>query len=98
MPLYQFLIAAVLLAAIAVVVFVVFAASLRHKKSSSAPLDLVGRVGTVERDLTPEGAVLVRGELFPARARTGERIVGEGGVRVRVVGARGHLLEVEREE
>ncbi|MCA1816907.1 MAG: hypothetical protein LC746_10950 [Acidobacteria bacterium] len=82
----------------ATLALVVFAASARHKKSSSAPLDLVGRVGVVVRDLTPEGAVLVRGELFPARAPAGERIERAGGVRVRVVGARGHLLEVEREE
>lgn len=88
---------AVLAAVLLVAVVLVFAASARHKKSSSAPLDLVGRVGVIVRDLNPEGAVLVRGELFAARARTGERIARGGGVRVRVVGARGHLLEVERE-
>ena len=88
----------ILAAILLVAVVLVFAASARHKKTSSEPLDLVGCVGTVERDLTPEGAVLVRGELFPARARTGERIERARGVRVRVVGARGHLLEVVREE
>ena len=83
---------------VAAVALVAFAASSRHKKASSAPLDLVGRTGTVERDLKPEGAVLVRGEMFPARTRTGEKIERADGVRVRVVGTRGHLLEVERAE
>jgi len=45
------------------------------------------------RALEPEGAVLVGGELWPARARNGDRIAHGG--RVRIVGARGHWLEVE---
>ena len=73
------------------------AAASRHKKSAGAPLDLVGRTATVEKDLEPEGAVLVRGELMPARSRTGEPIRRADCPRVRIVGARGHLLEVEPE-
>jgi membrane protein implicated in regulation of membrane protease activity len=88
------LIFAIFVAACALVVI----ASSRHKKSSRAPLHLVGRVGTIERDLEPEGAVLVCGELFPARTRTGEKILRASGTRVRVVGARAHFLEVERED
>lgn len=71
------------------------AAASRHKKSAGAPLAVIGRVATVERDLAPEGAVLVCGELMPARSRTGCAILRTDGARVRVVGARGHLLEVE---
>jgi membrane-bound serine protease (ClpP class) len=96
--LFVALIAALVLTVLLVAVALVVAASSRHKKSSRAPLDLVGRVGIIERDLNPEGAVLVGGELFRARTRTGEKIQGACGARVRVVGARGHLLEVEREE
>ncbi|MDQ3746353.1 MAG: hypothetical protein M3444_18425 [Acidobacteriota bacterium] len=67
----------------------------RHRKSSSRPLRLVGRVGSVERDLKPEGFVLVGGELWRARVRVGATAAREG-ERVRVVGARGCALEVER--
>lgn len=68
--------------------------SRRKKRRARGPLSLVGRVGTVERDLTPEGFVLVGGELWPARLGGGGRVARKGG-RVRVVGARGHQLEVE---
>jgi membrane-bound serine protease (ClpP class) len=66
----------------------------RHKKSSLAPLRLVGRVASVEKDLRPEGFILVEGELWPARSRGGA-FIARGSASVRVVGARGHLLEVE---
>jgi membrane-bound serine protease (ClpP class) len=66
----------------------------RHKKSSRLPLRLVGRLASVERPLEPEGFVLLDGELWPARTRTGES-VGRGSSNVRVVGASGHRLEVE---
>ena len=85
------------IAAVSVVIFIALAAASRHKKSAGTPLDFVGRVGTVEKDLAPEGAVLVAGELMAARSRTGERILRESCERVRVVGARGHWLVVEPE-
>ena len=66
----------------------------RHKKSSRFPLRVVGRLASVELPLTPEGFVLLDGELWPARTRTGES-VGRGLSNVRVVGASGHRLEVE---
>ncbi|MFL6207522.1 MAG: NfeD family protein [Pyrinomonadaceae bacterium] len=75
-------------------VLIVLAAWSRHKKSAARVLDLTGRVGSVVAALRPEGAVLVAGELWRARVRSGGHI--EHG-RVRVVGARGHLLEVEAE-
>ena len=66
----------------------------RHKKSSRLPLRVVGRLASVERPLTPEGFVLLDGELWPARTRNGDS-VGRGLSNVRVVGASGHRLEVE---
>ena len=66
----------------------------RHKKSSQSSLRLVGRLASVESPLTPEGFILLDGELWPARTRTGES-VGRGLSNVRVVGASGFGLEVE---
>jgi membrane protein implicated in regulation of membrane protease activity len=75
-----------------IVACLVVAAMSRHQKNAGRPLQLEGRVGVVVEALAPEGAVLVDGELWRARARVGERIVSG---RVRIVGARGHWLEVE---
>jgi membrane protein implicated in regulation of membrane protease activity len=76
--------------------FILLAAALwwRKRGASRAGLTLVGRVASVERELNPEGHVLIDGELWPARTLSGRR-VGRGPAKVRVVGARGHLLEVE---
>lgn len=65
----------------------------RHKKSGAGDVELLGAVALVETSLAPEGSVLVRGELWRARSRTGKDI--ERGSRVRIVGASQHLLEVE---
>jgi membrane protein implicated in regulation of membrane protease activity len=78
-----------------VIALLVYVALLsRHKKSSQEPLRLVGRIASVEKDLSPEGFILVEGELWPARALDGVSVAC-GNANVRVVGARGHLLEVE---
>ena len=76
-----------------VIVIVWVAASSRHKKASMGQLDLLYAVGLVETPLQPEGSVLVQGELWRATSRTGATI--ERSRSVRVVGASGHLLEVE---
>lgn len=68
--------------------------SSRQKKYSRLPLNLVGRVASVERTLDPEGFVLVEGELWRARVR-GVDSIGRVGANVRVVGASGCVLEVE---
>jgi membrane protein implicated in regulation of membrane protease activity len=75
-----------------IIACVIVAAMSRHRKSAGRPLRLEGRVGVVLEALEPEGAVLVDGELWRARARGG---VGIARGRVRIVGARGHWLEVE---
>ena len=66
----------------------------RQRKYSHSPLNLVGRVASVERALEPEGFVLIEGELWRARVR-GVGSVGRVGSNVRVVGASGCVLEVE---
>ena len=75
-------------------ILLVAALSWRKRRASLAGLRLVGRVASVERELNPEGHVLIDGDLWPARARTPAR-VERGSMNVRVVGARGHFLEVE---
>ena len=84
----------VLSAPVAALLAYVVHSSRQKKRSSRLPLSLVGRVGTVERTLDPEGFVLVGGELWRARVRGGRR-VARGGGRVRVVGARDCVVEVE---
>ena len=75
-----------------IVACLLVAAMSRHQKSALRPLQLEGRIAVVLEALEPEGAVLVCGELWRARARGGDRIARG---RVRIVGARGHWLEVE---
>jgi membrane-bound ClpP family serine protease len=66
----------------------------RRGKKSAGNLSLINRTGSVIKPLNPEGAVMVGGELWRARTSSGERVAC-GEANVRVVGARGHLLEVE---
>ena len=90
-----FIVAAGLAVVIAAVGLGVAAAS-RHKKGARGSLDLVGRAGVVEKELRPEGAVMIGGEVWPARSRDGRTIARMR--RVRVVGAGGHSLLVEAED
>ncbi|HKQ52687.1 MAG TPA: NfeD family protein [Pyrinomonadaceae bacterium] len=87
----QIVFAASLVALPALALFVV--ALWRHKRAGEGDVELVGAAASVETALEPEGSVLVRGELWRARSRSGARM--ERGRAVRVVGASGHLLEVE---
>ena len=65
----------------------------RQLKLSRRPLKLVGRVAVVERALSPEGFVMLDGELWRARAVGGP--AARAASKVRVVGASGCELEVE---
>lgn len=65
---------------------------LRCRKATQVKVELIGSLASVEIPLEPEGAVLVRGELWRARSRTGANIP-RGHRNVRIVGARAHLLE-----
>src|ERR1044072_3663709 len=92
MRLLLFTLLAASVPALALAAYVVH--SSRQKKYSRAPLNLVGRVASVERALEPEGFVLIAGELWRARVRGVESIERDGR-RVRVVGASGCVLVVE---
>jgi membrane-bound serine protease (ClpP class) len=65
----------------------------RHKKRSLSGDKVVGKLGRVSSDLMPEGAVLVHGELWRARSRSGSPVLAQ--TPIRVVGVEGHLLLVE---
>lgn len=66
----------------------------RHKQSGMGQVELVGVKALVQTELTPEGAVLVKGELWPARSFDGTSIAANE--RVEVAGIEGHLLLVKR--
>jgi membrane-bound serine protease (ClpP class) len=74
----------------------IVAALSKHKKSGAGDLDLIGLTAVVETKLDPEGSVLVRGELWRASSHDGSVIAPN--YKVRVVGARDHLLVVEPHE
>jgi membrane-bound serine protease (ClpP class) len=65
----------------------------QHKKRTGSPGKLLGELGEVSSDLRPEGAVVVHGELWRARSRSGSPVSAQ--TRVLVVGVEGHLLLVE---
>jgi len=65
----------------------------RHKKSAGSALNIVGATGLVESALNPEGAVIIKGELWRARVQNGSAV--QIRARVRVVGMQGHLVLVE---
>ncbi len=78
----------------------------RHKKAATCDVNLMGALASVEESLSPEGAVLVRGELWRARLKrstdaaeeeafVNHSVTVERGSNVRVVGASGYLLEVK---
>lgn len=67
----------------------------RKRKAQTGKEELLGEVGRVVQELNPEGMIKIRGELWKAESKTGERIgVGE---KVRVVEVRGLTLIVVRE-
>jgi membrane-bound serine protease (ClpP class) len=92
MSITQLITAAVALAVL-VITPAILAVLSRRKKAVVGEPRLVGAHGSVETTLRPEGSVLIRGELWRACSRSGSRI--ERGREIRVVGASGHLLEVE---
>ncbi len=81
----------------------------RHKKAGTGEVNLVGALASVEKSLSPEGAVIVRGELWRARLKhsndaaeadavevnANRHLVVERGSSVRIVGASDYLLEVK---
>ena len=66
---------------------------IQRKKPVTGAKAMIGSVGVVRRDLTPEGKVAVRGEYWDARSVDGTLRAGD---RVRVQGVEGRLLLVRR--
>lgn len=71
--------------------FFVAARSRRHKQRDG-DLRLIGAHAAVATPLVPEGSVLIDGELWPARSRTGQHIPGGTVV---ITAASGYLLQVD---
>ncbi|HLO00200.1 MAG TPA: NfeD family protein [Pyrinomonadaceae bacterium] len=65
----------------------------RHKKARVGDVKLIGEMARVHTKLDPEGAVIVCGELWRARSKTGETI--PAGKQVVVIGFEHHLALVE---
>ena len=85
---------ALLLLSVPLLLFALLLALLsRHKKSAASSENFIGATGLVESALNPEGAVIIKGELWRARARNGSAVQIRD--RVRVVGLQGHLVLVE---
>ena len=70
------------------------AAMSRHKKSATGEIRLIGSRAQVNSPLSPEGTVIIHGELWRARSVDGINIASH--TIVQVVGLSGHLLLVER--
>jgi membrane-bound ClpP family serine protease len=85
-----------LLSVLVAAALLLIAAMSRHQKGATGELELMGALASVEKRLGPEGTIFIRGELWPACSRTGVPL--ERGCQVRVVGASGHLLQVEPTE
>jgi len=75
------------------VVLLILAAMSRHKKSATGEIRLIGSRAQVDSSLTPEGTVLIQGELWRARSADGRDIASQ--TTVKVVGMSGYLLLVE---
>ena len=82
-----------ILASLSTLSLLIVIALWRHKKAISADLKLIGERAEVSTTLEPQGAVLVQGELWPARS--GDGGVVPVGTQVRIVAIHGHLLVVE---
>ena len=82
-----------ILAAVAALATVLVVALYHHKKAGAGDIKLIGEVARVDTTLDPEGTVIVVGELWRAKSRSGAVIPPH--TRVRVVGFEDHLAVVE---
>ena len=84
------------LIAVAITALLIAAAAIslwKHKKSGSGRIQLLGSKGFAQSDLSPEGAVVIDGELWRARSLDGTSIAVNR--QVEVVAVDGHLLLVK---
>jgi len=82
-----------ILGTVAALAVAVVVALYRHKQTSAGDVNLVGEIAHVDKELQPEGTVIVSGELWRAKSKDGAFI--ESRARVRVVGFKDHLALVE---
>ena len=82
-----------ILAVVAALATVLVVALYHHKKSGAGDIKLIGEVARVDTTLDPEGTVIVVGELWRAKSKSGGVIATN--TRVRVVGFEDHLAVVE---
>ncbi len=88
----KFILLTAILASFAIFALAIVFALYRHKQTSVGKVRLIGEFCEVNTDLTPDGTVIVQGELWPARLIDGTFIAPPS--RVRIVGAQDHLLLV----
>lgn len=91
---YNLLIVLAIIAVLGALLAAAVMALSRHKKSGTGEIQLIGAEALVHGGLTPEGAVLIQGELWRARSLDGTSIAAQ--VRVEVAAVDGHLLLVKR--
>ena len=82
-----------ILATVAAFATALVAGLYHHKKSGAGDIKLIGEVARVDTELAPEGTVIVFGELWRAKSRSGAAIATH--TRVRVIGFEDHLALVE---
>jgi membrane-bound ClpP family serine protease len=82
-----------ILAFIALIALASVIALYRHKKTSAGQAQLIGELCRVNSNLTPDGTVIVQGELWPARSIDGTVVTPPS--LVRIVGTQDHLLLVK---
>lgn len=92
-PIVKFILLTAILAGFALIALAIVIALYRHKKTSAGELRLIGELCQVNTNLTPDGTVMVQGELWAARSIDGAVVAPRS--MVRIVGAQDHLLLVK---
>ena len=82
-----------ILATVAALAALVVVGLYLHKKADAGDIKLIGEIARVDTRLDPEGTVIVCGELWRARSKSGATISARA--RVRVVGFVDHFALVE---
>jgi membrane-bound ClpP family serine protease len=82
-----------ILASFALIAVAIVIALYRHKKRSTGEIRLIGELCRVNTSLTPDGTVMVQGELWPARSIDGTFIAPPD--LACIVGTQDHLLLVK---
>lgn len=88
----KFILLIAILGCAAFAALIIVIALYRHKNSAVGELKLIGESCQVTTSLTPEGSVMIRGELWRAQSADGTFI--NAPTEVRIVAAHNHLLIV----